>query len=214
MKTIKIGAFSFIVFGSLFLGFVFFAPSLDIVFAKSQMPVVAQTNKPLRENENIATKEAEIETGNQIVEQNNKGKINSETHRSVVATFVQSLLAVADRDGGIGKQVRVIAQQQNDSKEQTSEAIDKIENRSKFKTFLLGPDYKNIGALRSEMVKTRNQIEQLKRLAEKANSKKNTEDIQSQIINLELEQENINNFIYDNESEFSLFGWAAKLFVK
>lgn len=214
MKTIKIGAFSFIVFGSLLLGFVFFAPSYDIVLAKSQKSLVAQTNRVLEENVDIATKEAEIETDNQIVEQNNKGKINSETHRSVVATFVQSLLAVADRDGGIGKQVREIAQQQNDTKEESSAAIDKIEKRSKFKTFLLGTDYKNIGVLRSEMVKTRNQIEQLKRLADKANSKKNSDDIQSQIKILEQEQEDINTFISQNESEFSLFGWAAKLFVK
>jgi len=214
MKTIKVGAFSFIVFGSLLLGFVFFAPSHEIVLAKSQKSLVAQTNRVLEENVDIATKEAEIETGNQIVEQNNKGKINSETHRSVVATFVQGLLAVADRDGGIGKQVRVIAQQQNDSKEESSNAIETIEKRSKFKTFLLGADYKNIGVLRSEMVKTRNQIDQLKRLAENANSKKNTKDIQSQIEILVQEQDKINIFISQHVSEFSLFGWATKLFVK
>lgn len=213
MKTIKTKAFSFIVFGSLLLGFIFFSPSYDIVLAKSQKSLVAQTNRVLEENTDMATKEAEIETDNQIVGQNNKGSINSETHRNVVATFVQSLLAVADRDGGIGKQVRVIAQLQNDSKEESSDAIDKIENRNKFKTFLLGPDYKNIGALRSEMVKTRNQIEQLRKLADKANSKKNTVEIKTQITILEQEQKDINSFISQHESEFSLFGWAAKLFV-
>lgn len=146
--------------------------------------------------------------------ENNKGRINSEAHRSMVANFVQSLLSVANSEGGIGQQVRVIAQQQNDSKEKTAEAIDKIEKRSKIKTFLLGTDYKNIGALRSEMVKTRNDIEQLKRLTDKAKNEQNKSELQTQIQNLEQEQTDIDSFISNNENEFNLFGWAVKLFVK
>lgn len=213
MTTKKIGQFSLIIFGSFLIEFVILIPSRNIVMAKSQKSVIAQTNGDLGKNRDIATKEAEIETENQEVEQNNKGSINSETHRSVVATFVHSLLDIADREGGIGQQVREIAQQQNDSKEVATGAIDKIEKRSKITTFLIGTDYKNIGVLRSEMVKTRNQIEQLKKLVDKANSKKNSDEIQTQIKNLEQEQADINSFISQNESEFSLFGWVAKLFV-
>lgn len=142
----------------------------------------------------------------------NKGQVNAESHRSTVATFVQSLLAVADREGGIGQQVKVIAQQQNDSKEKVAESINKVEKRGKFKTFLIGSDYKNLGELRSEMVKTRNQIEQLKRLAEKAENEEDKTELQNQIQTLEQEQANIDNFITQNESKFSLFGWAVKLF--
>lgn len=213
MKTNRTGSSSFIVIGLLFFGFIFFSSSHDFVLAKSQNSTVAQTNKPLKDSENVATKEAEIETGNQI-KQNSQKNINSETHRSVVASFVKSLLSVADRESGIGKQVREIAQQQNSLKEITSDAIENIDKRSKLKSFLLGTDYKNIGALRSQMVKTRNQIEQLRKLTEKAKSKKNIEEIQSQIKILEQEQQKINSFITQNESKFSLLGWAAKLFVK
>lgn len=145
---------------------------------------------------------------------NNRGRINAETHRSAVANFVQSLLSVADKEGGIGEQVRVIAQEQNNSKEITAEAIDKVEKRSKIKTFLLGTDYKNIGALRSEMVKTRNQIDQLNRLVSQTENEQNKTELQTQIQNLEQEKVDINNFITQNEEQFSLFGWAVKLFVK
>jgi len=131
-----------------------------------------------------------------------------------VATFVQSLLAVADREGGIGQQVKVIAEQQNETKDRASDLINAVENRNKVKIFFIGTSYKNLGELRSQMVQTRNQIDQLKRLADKAENEGDKVELQSQIQVLEQEQTNINNFITQNESKFSLFGWAVKLFRK
>lgn len=144
----------------------------------------------------------------------NKGQFNAELHRSAVATFVQSLLAVADREGGIGQEVKVIAEQQNETKDRASDLINAVENRNKVKTFFIGTSYKNLGELRSQMVQTRNQIDQLKRLADKAENEGDKTELQSQIQVLEQEQTNINNFITSNESKFSLFGWAVKLFRK
>ena len=142
----------------------------------------------------------------------NKGQITAQTHRSVVANFVQSLLAVADREGGIGQQVKAIAQQQNDTKDTVTNEITAVESRSKVKTFFLGSDYKNLGDLRSQMVQTRNQIDQLKRLADKADNDQDKADLQTQIQILEQEQTKVDGFITQNENQFSLFGWAVKLF--
>lgn len=144
----------------------------------------------------------------------NKGQVTAQEHRSTVATFVQSLLAVADREGGIGQQVKVIAQQQNASKEEVAVSIDKVEKRGKLKTFFIGSDYKNLGDLRSQMVQTRNQVDQLKRLADKATTDQDKTELQTQIQALEQQQANIDTFITQNESKFSLFGWAVKLFNK
>ncbi len=141
-----------------------------------------------------------------------KNEINAEEHRSAVANFVQGLLQVADREGGIGEQVRVIAQQQNDSENTTTQAIEKVEKRNKIKTFLFGSDYKNLGALRSEMVQTRNRLEQLDRLLEDATDEANKTELQNQIQTLEQEQTKIESFIKAQEGRFSLFGWLLKLF--
>lgn len=144
-----------------------------------------------------------------------KGQQTAATHRSVVATFVQSLVTVANREkGGIGEQVRVIARQQIVSGTEAAEEITAVESRSKIKTFLIGSDYKNLGALRSEMVKTRNRIDQLQRLVDKTTIAEDKTILQDQIAALKLEQTKINNFITLNESKFSLFGWLAKLFNK
>ncbi|MBU2028720.1 hypothetical protein KJ761_02395 [Patescibacteria group bacterium] len=158
----------------------------------------------------------EVKTKDKTKDKNkeNKGQFNAELHRSAVATFVQSLLTVADRNGGIGQEVKIIAQQQNDTKDRASDLINAVENRNKVKTFFIGTSYKNLGELRSQMVQTRNQIGQLKQLAEKAENEGDKIELQSQIQVLEQEQTNIGNFITQNESKFSLFGWAVKLFRK
>jgi len=148
------------------------------------------------------------------------GQLNAIAHRSVVANFVQNLLKVASStEGGIGQQVRVIAQQQNDSDATTTGAITKINNRGKIKIFLIGSDYKNLGTLRSEMVHTRNRISQLTRLIQNATGTSATDTaatgtIQAQIQTLEQEQTKIENFIKAQEGKFSLFGWLLKLFSK
>jgi hypothetical protein len=144
-----------------------------------------------------------------------KNKTKAEEHRNAVANFVQGLLNVADREeGGIGQQVRVIAQQQNDSKNTTTQAIEKVEKRNKIKTFLFGSDYKNLGALRNEIVKTRNRLEQLNRLMENVTSEGDRTELQNQIQALEQEQTKIDNFIKAQDGKFNLFGWLLKLFNK
>lgn len=155
-----------------------------------------------------------IENSNKNKEIEENTEETSASHRSVVSTYVRSLLDVADREGGIGQQVRVIAQQQNESLDKTTETINKIQNRNRIKTFLIGSDYKNIGSLRSLMVKTRNEVEQLKRLAEKTTTEEVKTELQNQIQILEQEQTKINDFITLNEEKFSLFGWVLKLLNK
>lgn len=144
----------------------------------------------------------------------NKGRATSAEHRSVVATFVHSLLEVADREGGIGQQVRVVARAQNQSASTTLQAMEKIETRSKFKSLLIGTDYKNLGTLRSEMVQTQSRIEQLTRLAERTQNEADKTELQNQIQILEQEQTKINNFIKSQEGKFSLFGWLFRFFNK
>jgi hypothetical protein len=171
-----------------------------------------EKNKVMNQGESTQIQTQEENAVQTKEKKENKGQFNAESHRSAVATFVQSLSAVADREGGIGQEIRTIAQQQNDTKERASDLINAVENRNKVKTFFIGTSYKNLGELRSQMVQTRNRIEQLKRLAEKAENEGDKTELQNQIQALEQEQTNINNFITQNENKFSLFGWAVKLF--
>lgn len=178
-----------------------------------------------RVNENLANinrnqaavnaNQAEINRNQEDVNQGREDgtKLNGEQHRSAVATFVQSLLNVANREkGGIGDQVKKIANEQNDSKDSVAKAIDEIQNRSGLKTLFIGTDYKNLGQLRSEMVKTENQINQMTRLLANTTSTETRATLELQIKSLTQEQNKINDFVTTNDSKFSLFGWFVKLF--
>jgi hypothetical protein len=137
------------------------------------------------------------------------GSGEAKVYRSAVATFVKGLLSIADRDGGIGAEVRVIARSQQDSASTSANAMLKADaNKEKgFKAFLFGSNYKTIGQLRSEMTVTKNNIEKLERLAESVTDAQVKADLSAQIKVLEDSQIKIQAFIDANKG-ISLLGWA------
>lgn len=141
-----------------------------------------------------------------------KGKEISEQHKSNVANVVKDLTDLADKDTNIGEDVRAVAKEQETSNEHATEAMKAIEARGGFKTFLIGTDYKNIGALRSEVVTTQNSIDRLTKAMDRATDDFVKAELDTQIKALQETNTNATNFINTNESKFSLFGWFVKLF--
>ena len=147
--------------------------------------------------------------------ENINGQLTAEEHRSTVASFVKSLLDIADRErGDVGTQVRVVARAQNDSASTTSDAIAKIDNRGKLQTLLWGDDYSTLGQLRAEVVTTQNNIDQLKALLPKTTNNTDKAELSAKIKVLEDSQIKVNAFINAHENSFSFFGWFVKLFTK
>lgn len=169
-----------------------------------------QQNQEQNQEMNQEQNQEQFQTGTQGQNQKEQGQSNAEQHRSTVANFVQGLLEVADRDEGIGQQVRLIAQQQNQSASTTIRAMETVQTRSRIKTFLIGTDYKNLGVLRGEVVQTRNRLEQLNRIMENVQNEGDKTELQNQIQTLEQEQMRIENFIKAQENKFSLFGWLVR----
>ncbi len=151
-----------------------------------------------------STQSAKVQTNIKVGDTSITTETTSETG---ISDSVQELLKAADREKGIGAEVRVIAQEQQESNEKIEEAKVKVESRSKIKTLLFGTDYKNVGVIRSEMVKTESQISKLERLAEKATTTEAT--LNAQIDALKAAQLKIQAFIDLHLSSFSLFGWLA-----
>ncbi|KND47675.1 MAG: hypothetical protein AB201_01935 [Parcubacteria bacterium C7867-006] len=135
-------------------------------------------------------------------------------HRSAVSTVVKNLLMVANRDGGIGAEVRLVAQEQASTSAKVKTDIDELNSESKLKVFLLGPNYRNIGELRSTIVTTQNHIERLKKAEQKTASVSVKADLQAQIKALEGISSSTQAFVEANENKLSLFGWVVHIFVK
>ena len=147
-------------------------------------------------------------------ENDDKGELTAEEHRSAVASFVKSLLKVADREGGIGAEVREVAQTQNDSATTTANAMIKIKSRSALVKFFFGSDYKSLGELRSQIVVTQNNIDQLNNLLDRTANTADQAEISAQIKVLEDLRVKTDAFIKANENVFSIFGWFIKGFQK
>lgn len=147
-----------------------------------------------------------------IGDDENDTEDEGEKHRSDVADIVHSLKALADRDGGIGDEVRKIAQEQASSSEHVAEAMGKVEARSALLSFLFGADFKNLGTLRSELATTENHIKQLTEAKSGAVSADVKAGIDVQISALQKANADASAFVQAHEEVFSIFGWFTRLF--
>jgi len=157
-----------------------------------------------QESENVAkdTEEDEGKGGDQV----------SEQRRSNVATAVQEMLKVADRNDGIGEQVRVIAQEQNQKHEKIEESLKKVQGRSRLVKFLIGSDLGEIQNAEQTMAQVEDQVQQLRQLKDGLKLKTDQQTIDEQLQLLEQTQSQIKNLLEESKGGFSLLGWALKLF--
>jgi hypothetical protein len=143
-----------------------------------------------------------------------RGRAVADAHQSMVAAFVQTLLSAADRDRGIGAEVRAVAKSQGDSASTTAEALARVEGRSGVLDFLIGTDWKNAGTVRSYIAKSNADIQLLENAVSATTNASVKADLEAQIQVLKEEQGKLTEFVTKNETGFSLFGWFTKLFVK
>ena len=113
----------------------------------------------------------------------------------------------------IGEQIQEMAQEQEQIENDADEALQNANQRSNQLKFLIGPDYKNLGELRKQVVHTRNSIRKLEKLQEKAGEDL-SEGFDSAILALEQEAYKMQSQMYENlvEPGYSLFGWLFRWF--
>jgi len=145
--------------------------------------------------------------------QNNQGEQQQEgTVNKGIGAAVRNLNRVTERNNNpeIGEQVRSMAQNQERIQKRTEEALQQMDQRNKAVKLLIGPDYKNAGQVRSNVVGLRNDIRKLEQIKDKS-LPTDIEDIQGAIDELQVEAEEIETQLSEQVSGFSLFGWLARL---
>jgi len=138
----------------------------------------------------------------------------SETGNRGIETAVQSLNRVAERnnDPEIGEQVRSMVQNHERVQARTETALQQMSQRNQAVKFLIGPDYKNAGQVRSDVVGLRNDIRQLEQIKEDS-SPADVGDIQGAVDELQVEADELEDQLEEQLVGFSLFGWLIKLFA-
>ncbi len=108
--------------------------------------------------------------------------------------------------------MRTMVQSHQQIQTKTQTAIKTMDKRGKAMKFLIGPDYKNAGQIRSDVVSLRNDIDKLEKIKDDVDTT-NAEDVQVAIDELQTEADSLDVQLEDQLSGFSLFGWLAKRFA-
>jgi len=137
---------------------------------------------------------------------NNNGK--GKTVSSTVQTVTQLESKVRNPKA---KEALQIAAETTEQVEATAEsALNEMYGRPGFLKFIIGPDYKNAGEVRSEIVKLRNEIRKLTKTGEGLTGSDKTAIDQS-IAALQTDLVAIETKLSDALKGISLFGWLSKL---
>lgn len=166
-----------------------------------------------REGEKKAQEQAR-EQEKKVQEQEWEQEKKAEEHRSKVSEIVHKLLEVADSEDDIGDDLREVSHEQASSSEEAAKAIDGLERESGVKKFFFGPDYRNLGDLRSALVTTQNSIDRLSAARERAVSSTTQAELDAQIQALKDVSSTTQAYVEAHENVFSLLGWFVRLFQK
>lgn len=156
-----------------------------------------------------AQQQGQLQEATQAQQNQSKGEAG---RRSRVANAIQNMEMIANRNGGIGDQIRTIARNQNQLQEQAEEALDKAQKRSRFAKFFIGPDYGQLKDIGEKLEMHNKRIEELKELRDDLDS---DDEI---LLDEQIEvMENTAQELLEEASQetrgFSLFGWLNRLLV-
>jgi len=143
--------------------------------------------------------------------------VNSKKYKENTANVVNTLEKVSKTEEEIGnietsQEIQEVADTQDENDEDIADAISEVESRPKWKTLLIGSDYKNLGQLRSSLVHVTNDIRKLTNNTDEVIDPASQTLLQAQIKLLTEERNRIIDVVVDNKESFSLLGWVVKLF--
>ena len=111
----------------------------------------------------------------------------------------------------VGEQIRTMVQTHEQVQARTETALQNMEQRKGALKFLLGPNYKNAGEVRSNLVQLRNDVKELEDSKDEL-SAADVEEVDVAIAELEAQAVEIENQLEEKLEGFSLFGWVGRLF--
>lgn len=157
-----------------------------------------------------AAREKEDDERDQDGDKDKGQRGRGDEHKSAVATFVRGLLEIASSSPAIGAEVSAVAKEQEDDKDKTAEAAEKVEGRSAFIKLLIGADFKNLGQLRSSIAAEENAIKRLSNLKGQVSADVQVK-LDAEVKALSDDKARLEAVVKANENVNGLFGWLVKL---
>ncbi len=146
-----------------------------------------------------------------------QGSPNALLHKKNITDVVISLNEISDEEDQIGNEdvsdeIEEVAIEEEENVDEVADAISAVEKRPKWKTFLFGSDYKNLGQLRSSLAHNTNSVRKLHKAQNEVQANGNEEDVQAQLGELVQERDRIRTVIAEHEDDFGILGWVFRFF--
>lgn len=139
--------------------------------------------------------------------------VRAQERMSVVAQRVQALLATEGAQGGIGDQVRQIAQEQQQAQEEMRLELNKIDERGNFLKRLIGPNYGAIKRMEQQVEQNQLRIQQLNQLQTQLTNQAEEAQVQEMVQALIEQNTALQERMGVEKEGFSMLGWLFRLFA-
>lgn len=133
---------------------------------------------------------------------------------SNVAQKVEELLTTKTMQGGIGQQVKVIAQEQKMAQEQIQAELGNIDSRAGLLKSIIGPDFKALKNMQKQMEQNQLRIQQLTQFENQLTNQGDITQVQEMIQALTDQNTALQDRVNLEEQSGSLLGWLFKLMAK
>lgn len=140
---------------------------------------------------------------------------NATQRRSRVANAVEQMLQIAERNQGIGQQIKTIAQNQNQNQKEIETTLEHVKNNrgNAVWRFFFGPN-KYIYMAENKLATHAEKLEEVRELASKIKNEDDAKTLEEQIEIMEQAKTELAEEIKKENKGFSLFGWLNKLLSK
>lgn len=172
--------------------------------------------------DNQVKNQNEVQTKNQGEDQqlNVKTQENEQLNQTVeeslvkVSDQVQNLIDTVGAKGGIGQQVKEIAQNQTKLQNEIKLDIDKLNSRGTLTKLIVGSDKQLIKTMQQKMNQNQLMIQQLEQLKLKTNNTADLQQLQSTVDLMTYQNTSLQNKIDKENESNGLFGWLLIFFNK
>jgi len=154
--------------------------------------------------------EGEDETGKYGLNRNE----NVYQNMSVVAQKVQELKTLGDTNDQFGQQIKIIAQNQNETQTRIQSQLAKVDSRKGLLKVIIGPDFAAVKNMRKELEQNQAQIMEMEQIMYQLQNQGDAVQIQSAVIALREQQLMFEEKLNQEEGTISMLGWLFRMLVK
>lgn len=193
------------------------SPSPTGIQVQNQNQVKTQ-NQGEEQKMQVKTQEQESQNDENMGQGKSKDEASrsavSQENMSLVAQKVEDLLTIQTAQGGIGEQVRRIAQDQKQAQEQIQTELQKFDNRKGLLKSLIGPDFAALKNMQKQMEQNQLRIQELEQAKSQITNENEVMVVQAAIQAMIDQNTTLTDVIATEERSQSMFGWLFRMFVR